>query len=314
MKKRVLVTGGAGFIGSHLCARLLDDGNEVICVDNLFTGSFDNIIHLVDDPSFNFIEHDITKELKIKCEQIYNLACPASPKYYQKDPIKTAMTIVYGSINMLELAKENNAKILQASTSEIYGDPLIHPQIEKYWGNVNPIGIRSCYDEGKRIAETFFMDYHRQYDLDVKIMRIFNTYGAHMSIDDGRVISNFITQALRNEDITIYGSGKQTRSFCYVDDLISAMIKLMDTNKAFTGPINIGNPEEIDIYRLALKIIDLTDSKSNIIFCDLPKDDPMRRKPNIELAQQLLAWQPTVDLDTGLLKTINYFKRICVGQ
>lgn len=310
MRKRALVTGGAGFIGSHLCDRLIKEDYEVICVDNLFTGNKDNIRHLLDNKYFEFIRHDITVSLYVECDEIYNLACPASPKYYQKDPIKTGKTSIYGSINMLGLAKRTNSKILQASTSEVYGDPEVHPQVEDYWGNVNPIGIRSCYDEGKRAAETFFMDYHRKYDLDIKIMRIFNTYGSRMSVGDGRVISNFIVQALENKDITIYGDGSQTRSFCYVDDLVEAMIRFMNTEKGFTGPLNVGNPSEITIYELAKKIIELTKSKSKIVFYDLPQDDPYRRKPNIDLASKKLEWKPNISLEYGLIKTIEYFKNI----
>jgi UDP-glucuronate decarboxylase len=311
LRTRVVVTGGAGFIGSHLCERLLKEGCDVICVDNLFTGDKENIRHLMDNKYFEFIRHDITVPLYIECDEIYNLACPASPKHYQHDPIKTAKTSIYGSVNMLGLAKRTNSKILQASTSEVYGDPEIHPQPESYWGNVNPIGIRSCYDEGKRAAETFFMDYHRKYHVPIKIMRIFNTYGPRMSVDDGRVVSNFIVQALRDENITIYGSGKQTRSFCFVDDLVEAMTRLMKTENNFTGPINIGNPEEVTILQLAEKIIKLTDSKSKIIFHELPQDDPARRRPDINLAKENLKWEPTIPLKEGLRKTIDYFKRVC---
>jgi len=308
--KRALVTGGAGFIGSHLCDRLLRDNYDVICVDNLFTGSKDNIRHLLDNKYFEFIRHDITVPLYVECDEIYNLACPASPKYYQQDPIKTGKTSIYGAINMLGLAKRTNSRILQASTSEVYGDPEIHPQIEAYWGNVNPIGARSCYDEGKRAAETFFMDYYRQHDLDIKIMRIFNTYGSRMSVYDGRVISNFIVQAINNEDITIYGDGKQTRSFCHVSDLVEAMVRLMHTEKGFTGPINVGNPSEVNIYDLAQKIITRVGSSSQIVFRDLPQDDPSRRKPNIDLAKKVLGWQPVIQLDEGLDDTIAYFRKI----
>lgn len=311
MRKRVVITGGAGFIGSNLCEKLLDSGNEVICVDNLFTGNKENIRHLIDNKYFEFIRHDITTPLYVECDEIYNLACPASPIHYQYDPIKTAKTSIYGSINMLGLARRTNSKILQASTSEIYGNPEMHPQKEDYWGNVNPIGIRSCYDEGKRAAETFFMDYNRKYKVPVKIIRIFNTYGPRMSIGDGRVVSNFIVQALKNEDVTIYGSGNQTRSFCFVDDLIEAMKNVMDTGMNFTGPINLGNTEECTIFELAEKIIELTKSSSKIIFCKLPLDDPIRRKPDISLAKEIINWEPKISLETGLIKTINYFKRMC---
>ena len=311
MGKRVVITGGAGFIGSHLCEKLLDSGNEVICVDNLFTGSKENIRHLVDNKYFEFIRHDITVPLYVECDEIFNLACPASPIHYQYDPIKTAKTSIYGSVNMLGLAKRTNSKILQASTSEVYGNPEMHPQSEDYWGNVNPIGIRSCYDEGKRVAETFFMDYYRKYKVPVKIIRIFNTYGPRMSIGDGRVVSNFIVQALKNEDVTIYGSGKQTRCFCFVDDLVEAMINTMKTNIDFTGPLNLGNTDEYTILELAEKIIKLTKSKSKIIFNELPQDDPVRRKPDISLAKEIISWEPKISLETGLSKTIDYFKKVC---
>lgn len=311
-RKRVLVTGGAGFLGSHLCDRLLLEGNDVICVDNFFTGRKENIEHLMGNKYFEVIRHDITTPLYIECDEIFNLACPASPKHYQFDPIKTAKTSIMGSINMLGLAKRTRSKILQASTSEVYGNPIIHPQIETYWGNVNPIGIRSCYDEGKRAAETFFMDYHRKYKVSVKIMRIFNTYGPRMTADDGRVVSNFIVQALQNKDITIYGDGSQTRSFCFVDDLIEIMVRLMDTEDGFTGPMNAGNPVEYSILDLARIIIDLTDSDSKIIFEELPEDDPIRRKPNISLAKEKLDWEARISLELGLRKTIDYFrKRLC---
>lgn len=306
---RVLVTGGAGFLGSHLCDRLLKEGNDVICVDNLFTGSKDNIRHMLSNPYFEFIRHDVTEPLHIEVDQIYNLACPASPPHYQYNPIKTAKTSVYGAMNMLGLAKRVNARVLQASTSEVYGDPEIHPQPESYRGNVNPIGIRSCYDEGKRMAETLFFDYYRRHDVDIRIIRIFNTYGPRMNANDGRVVSNFIVQALKNENITIYGDGKQTRSFCYVDDLIEGMYRMMNCD-GFTGPVNIGNPGEFTMIELAQKIIELTDSKSKLVYMPLPSDDPTQRKPLIDLAQEKLGWQPTVSLEDGLKKTIDYFKGV----
>lgn len=305
---RVLVTGGAGFLGSHLCDRLLKEGNDVICVDNLFTGTKDNIRHMMTNPYFEFIRHDITEPLYVEVDQIYNLACPASPVHYQYDPIKTAKTSVLGAMNMLGLAKRVNARILQASTSEVYGDPEIHPQPESYRGCVNTIGIRSCYDEGKRMAETFFFDYHRKHNVDIKVMRIFNTYGPRMHPNDGRVVSNFIVQALKNEDVTIYGDGMQTRSFCYVDDLIEGMYRLMNSRDGFTGPVNIGNPGEFTMLELAEKVIKLTGASSKIIFKPLPQDDPMQRKPVIELAKKELDWEPTIALDAGLEKTIEYFK------
>ena len=305
---RILVTGGAGFLGSHLCDRLIEAGNEVICVDNLFTGSKDNINHLLSNPKFTFICHDITEPLgDIKVEQIYNLACPASPPYYQYDPIKTAQTSVFGAMNMLELARKVRATILQASTSEVYGDPLVHPQPESYRGNVNTIGIRSCYDEGKRMAETLFFDYHRQHNIDIKVIRIFNTYGPRMDANDGRVVSNFIVQALKGEDITIYGDGKQTRSFCYVDDLIEGMIRMMNS-KDFTGPVNLGNPGEFTMLELAQKVLELTGSDSKLVYMPLPGDDPTQRKPVIDLAKEKLDWEPTIALEDGLKKTIAYFK------
>lgn len=306
--KKILVTGGAGFIGSHLCKKLLKDKNEVICLDNLFTGSKKNISKLFSNKNFKFINHDVTEPLFLnEIDEIYNLACPASPIQYQKNPIKTIKTCTIGVINMLGLAKKNNAKILQASTSEVYGDPLIHPQNESYNGNVNPIGIRSCYDEGKRCAESLFMDYHREHKLSIKIIRIFNTYGPNMSNNDGRVVSNFIIQALNNKNITIYGNGEQTRSFLYVDDLVDALIKLMNKDDKFIGPVNIGNPIEISIKNLSNKIIKLTNSKSKLVFKDLPSDDPKRRMPNITLAKKKLEWNPTINLDDGLIKTINFF-------
>ncbi|MCI6631157.1 MAG: SDR family oxidoreductase [Lachnospiraceae bacterium] len=307
---RVLVTGGAGFLGSHLCERLLQDGNDVICVDNLYTGSKDNIRHLMTNPYFEFIRHDVTEPLYVEVDQIYNLACPASPVHYQSNPVKTTKTSVYGALNMLGLAKRVHARILQASTSEVYGDPEIHPQPESYRGCVNPIGIRSCYDEGKRVAETLFFDYKRMHNIEIKVMRIFNTYGPRMNPLDGRVVSNFIVQALKGEDITIYGDGSQTRSFCYVDDLIEGMVRLMASPAEFTGPCNLGNPGEFTIKQLAEKIIEKTGSKSKLIYQPLPADDPLQRKPVIDLAKEHLGWEPKVMLDEGLDKTIAYFKRI----
>lgn len=308
-KRRVLVTGGAGFLGSHLCDRLLKEDNDVVCVDNLFTGSKDNIRHLLGNPYFEFIRHDVTQPVFVECDQIYNLACPASPKWYQKDPIYTFKTSVWGAMNCLGLAKRTGARVLQASTSEIYGDPEIHPQPESYRGCVNTIGIRSCYDEGKRAAETLFFDYHRMHGVDIKVMRIFNTYGPRMDINDGRVISNFIIQALKGEDITIYGDGSQTRSFCYVDDLIEGMVRLMNSRDGFTGPVNVGNPGEFTIKELAEIVIRLTGSSSRLIYQELPEDDPRQRKPNIELAKKELCWEPSVGLEEGLRKTIDYFKQ-----
>lgn len=307
---RVLVTGGAGFLGSHLCERLLQDGNDVICVDNLYTGSKDNIRHLMANPYFEFIRHDVTESLYVEVDQIYNLACPASPVHYQANPVKTTKTSVYGALNMLGLAKRVGARILQASTSEVYGDPEIHPQPESYRGCVNPIGIRSCYDEGKRVAETLFFDYRRMHNLEIKVMRIFNTYGPRMNPSDGRVVSNFIVQALKGENITIYGNGSQTRSFCYVDDLIEGMVRLMASPADFTGPCNIGNPGEFTILQLAQKVIDFTGSSSQIVYQPLPSDDPLQRKPVIELAKKQLDWEPHIALDEGLKKTIDYFRRI----
>jgi UDP-glucuronate decarboxylase len=306
--KKILVTGGAGFLGSHLCERLLNEGNEVICLDNFFTGSKANIIHLLDNPYFELIRHDVTMPFFIEVDQIYNLACPASPVHYQYNPIKTIKTSVMGAINMLGLAKRINARILQASTSEVYGDPTVHPQEESYWGNVNTWGPRSCYDEGKRSAETLFMDYHIQNNVDIKVIRIFNTYGPRMHPNDGRVVSNFIVQALKGEDITIYGDGKQTRSFQYVDDLIEAMIRMMNSRDGFTGPVNTGNPNEFSMLELAEKVIEHTGSKSKIIHLEAPKDDPTRRQPNIDLAKKELDWEPVIQLDEGLVKTIEYFK------
>ncbi|MFN4327830.1 MAG: UDP-glucuronic acid decarboxylase family protein [Limnobacter sp.] len=310
MIKRILVTGGAGFLGSHLCERLLTDGHEVVCVDNYFTGSKKNITHLLRNPSFELIRHDVTFPLYIEVDEIYNLACPASPVHYQYDPVQTTKTSVHGAINMLGLAKRVKAKILQASTSEVYGDPEVHPQPESYWGRVNPIGIRSCYDEGKRCAETLFFDYHRQHHLEIKVARIFNTYGPRMHPNDGRVVSNFIVQALQGKDITIFGDGRQTRSFCYVDDLINGFVRLMNTDPEFIGPVNLGNPCEFTMIELANKIIELTDSKSKVTFKNLPQDDPKQRKPNIELAKEKLDWEPTVKLEDGLQKTIEYFKGV----
>ena len=306
--KRTLVTGGAGFLGSHLCERLLNEGCDVLCLDNFFTGRKENIIHLMDNHRFEIIRHDIAEPILLEVDEIYNLACPASPIHYQFNPVSTVQTCVLGSINMLGLAKRTGARIMQASTSEVYGDPTVHPQKEDYWGNVNPIGIRSCYDEGKRCAETLFFDYYRQHGVDIKVVRIFNTYGPRMRSDDGRVVSNFIVQALKNEDITIYGDGKQTRSFCYVSDLINGFIKFMETEKGFTGPVNIGNPVEFTMIELAEKVIEIVGSKSKLIFKPLPLDDPKQRKPDITLAKNKLNWQPTVNLDEGLEKTINYFK------
>jgi UDP-glucuronate decarboxylase len=305
-----LVTGGAGFIGSHLCDRLIHEGNDVICVDNLFTGRKNNIRHLLNNPYFEFIRHDITEPLYVEVDQIYNLACPASPIHYQYNPIKTAKTSIIGTLNMLGLAKRVGARILQASTSEVYGDPEIHPQPESYRGCVNPIGIRACYDEGKRMAETLMFDYHRMHSVEIKIIRIFNTYGPRMSINDGRVVSNFIVQGLKNEDITIYGDGKQTRSFCYIDDLIDGIVKMMNSNCEFTGPCNIGNPTELSMIELAETIIKLTNSKSKLIYEPLPQDDPIQRKPIIELAKKELGWNPTINLERGLTHTIDYFRKI----
>jgi len=307
--KKILITGGSGFIGSHLCERLLKEGNEVLCMDNFFTGAKQNIVHLLDNPYFELIRHDVTTSFSAEVDEIYNLACPASPIHYQFDAIQTVKTSVMGAINVLGLAKRVKAKVLQASTSEVYGDPHIHPQKEDYWGNVNPIGIRSCYDEGKRCAETLFMDYHRMNDVKIKIVRIFNTYGPRMLPNDGRVVSNFIVQALNNDDITIYGDGMQTRSFQYIDDLVEGMIRFMNTNDSVIGPINIGNPGEYTIIELAEKIIRLTQSKSKIIFRSLPQDDPMQRCPDIGMAKKLLNWEPKVQLEEGLLKTIAYFKK-----
>ncbi len=305
--KKILVTGGAGFIGSHLCERLLKEGNEVICLDNYFTGNKKNIVHLLDNPYFELVRHDVCSPYFIEVDQIYNLACPASPIHYQYNPIKTIKTSVMGALNMLGLAKRIHARILQASTSEVYGDPMVHPQVETYWGNVNPIGERSCYDEGKRCAETLFFDYHKQNNVDIKIIRIFNTYGPNMHPNDGRVVSNFIVQALKGHDITVAGDGSQTRSFQYVDDLLEGMIIMMQTDRGFIGPVNIGNPNEFTILELANKVIELTGSKSKIKFIPLPSDDPTQRKPDISLAKEKLSWQPTIQLQEGLIKTIEYF-------
>lgn len=308
--KRILVTGGAGFLGSHLCEHLLDQGHEVICVDNFFTGRRANISHLLSNPLFELLRHDITFPLYVEVDEIYNLACPASPIHYQFDPVQTTKTSVHGAINVLGLAKRIKAKILQASTSEVYGDPDVHPQEESYWGRVNPIGVRSCYDEGKRCAETLFFDYYRQHNLRIKIARIFNTYGPRMHPNDGRVVSNFIVQALENKAITIYGDGMQTRSFCYIDDLIEAMIKIMDTPDSFTGPVNIGSPMEFTILELAKTVTELTGSNSQIEFKPLPQDDPKQRQPDINLAREMLDWEPKVSLEEGLQKTIDYFRNI----
>ncbi|MBR2211136.1 MAG: SDR family oxidoreductase [Fibrobacter sp.] len=306
---RCLVTGGAGFLGSHLCERLLNDGHEVLCLDNYFTGRLQNIAHLRDNRNFELIRHDVTEPILLEVDRIFNLACPASPIHYQFNPVKTIKTSVMGAINMLGLAKRVHARILQASTSEVYGDPAVHPQKEDYWGNVNPIGIRSCYDEGKRVAETLFMDYHRQNNVDIRIVRIFNTYGPRMLMNDGRVVSNFIVQALRNEDLTIYGDGTQTRSFCYVDDLIEAFVRMMDQNEII-GPVNVGNPGEFTMLELAQAVLELTGSKSKIVYQPLPGDDPKMRRPDISLAKKALGWEPKVQLRDGLQKTIEYFKTI----
>lgn len=312
--KQIIVTGGAGFLGRHLCERLLKDGHDVICVDNFFTGSKRNIVDLMDHPYFEVNRHDVCFPLYVEVDEIYNLACPASPIHYQHDPVQTTKTSVHGAINMLGLAKRIKAKILQASTSEVYGDPEMHPQKEEYWGNVNPIGFRSCYDEGKRCAETLFFDYYRQHSLRIKVARIFNTYGPYMHPDDGRVVSNFIVQALRNEPITIYGDGEQTRSFCYVDDMIDAFVRLMDTPDDVIGPINLGNPDEFTIHELARKVIKLTGSNSEIIFKALPSDDPVRRCPEISVARNTLDWEPAVKLEEGLIRTIAYFDGLLGGR
>ena len=308
--KRILVTGGAGFLGSHLCERLLNDGHDVLCVDNYFTGNKNNILHLLDNPHFELMRHDITFPLYVEVDEIYNLACPASPIHYQHDPVQTTKTCVHGAINMLGLAKRVGAKIFQASTSEVYGDPNVHPQPESYWGHVNPTGTRSCYDEGKRCAETLFFDYYRQHKLRIKVGRIFNTYGPRMHPNDGRVVSNFIVQALQDQPITIYGDGSQTRSFCYVDNLIEAFVRLMDTDDGFLGPVNLGNPVEFTIRQLAEQVIALTGSRSELVHKTLPADDPMQRKPDITLAREKLGWNPDIQLQDGLVKTIAYFRNL----
>ncbi|MDH5730489.1 MAG: SDR family oxidoreductase [Gammaproteobacteria bacterium] len=314
LRKRILVTGGAGFLGSHLCERLLEKGHDVICVDNFFTGTKDNVEHLLDNHRFEMLRHDVTFPLYIEVDEIYNLACPASPIHYQHDPVQTTKTSVHGAINVLGLAKRLRARIFQASTSEVYGDPAIHPQKESYWGNVNPIGFRSCYDEGKRCAETLFFDYFRQHSLEIKVARIFNTYGPRMHPNDGRVVSNFIIQALKNEPITIYGEGQQTRSFCYVDELVDAFIRFMGTSKEVTGPMNLGNPNEFSILELANLVIDLTGSKSNLINMPLPSDDPIQRQPDISFAKQEIDWEPKIQLREGLEKTIAYFEKFLVSN
>lgn len=312
-RKRILVTGGAGFIGSHLCDRLLNEGHEVVCVDNFYTGRKENIAHLMNNPFFEIIRHDICFPLYVEVDEIYNLACPASPVYYQSDPVQTVKTAVHGAINMLGLAKRLRIKILQASTSEVYGDPRVHPQPETYWGNVNPIGVRSCYDEGKRCAETLFFDYYRQHKIRIKVARIFNTYGPRMRTDDGRVVSNFIVQALKADDITVFGDGKQTRSFCYITDMIEGLVMLMDSPDDFTGPLNLGNPEENSILEIAEKILKLTGSRSRIVFKPLPADDPVQRKPDITLARKERGWAPSVGLAQGLKNTIDYFDKYLKG-
>ena len=308
--RKILVTGGSGFLGSHLCEKLLKKGNEVLCVDNFYTGTRQNISHLLNNPNFEVLRHDVCFPLFVEVDEIYNLACPASPVHYQHDPVQTTKTSVHGDINMLGLAKRLKAKIFQASTSEVYGDPAIHPQTEDYWGNVNPIGFRSCYDEGKRCAETLFFDYYRQHNLNIKVARIFNTYGPNMHPDDGRVVSNFIVQALKGENITIYGDGRQTRSFCYVDDLINGFVKLMDTDHGFTGPVNLGNPGEFSMLELAETVLSLTGSTSELIFKDLPEDDPKQRQPDISIAKGKLEWEPKISLKEGLEKTISYFETL----
>ena len=308
--QRIMVTGGAGFLGSHLCDRLINDGHDVLCVDNLFTGSKVNVAHLFSNPRFELMRHDVTFPLYVELDKIYNLACPASPVRYQHDPVQTTKTSVQGAINMLGLAKRLNARIFQASTSEVYGDPEVHPQIESYWGRVNPIGPRSCYDEGKRCAETLFFDYHRQHNLDIKVVRIFNTYGPRMHPNDGRVVSNFIVQALRGEDITIYGSGQQTRSFCYVEDMVEGFVRMMATERGFTGPVNLGNPSEFTMLELAEKVLKLVGSKSKLVFMPFPVDDPKQRQPDITLAEAKLDWTPKVNLEDGLKETMHYFRMV----
>ena len=308
--QRIMITGGAGFVGSHLCDRLLTEGHDVLCVDNFFTGSKANVSHLFSTPRFELMRHDVTFPLYVEVDQIYNLACPASPVHYQRDPVQTTKTSVHGAINMLGLAKRLKARIFQASTSEVYGDPDIHPQPESYWGRVNPIGPRSCYDEGKRCAETLFFDYHRQHNLDIKVVRIFNTYGPRMHPNDGRVVSNFIVQALKGEDITIYGSGQQTRSFCYVDDMVDGFLRMMSTERGFTGPVNLGNPGEFTMLELAEEVLTLVGSKSKLVFMPLPVDDPKQRQPDITLAKEKLDWSPKVNLEDGLKETVHYFKKL----
>jgi UDP-glucuronate decarboxylase len=312
--KKILVTGGAGFIGSHLCKKLLDEGNEVVCADNFYTGNKTNVLSLLENKNFELLRHDVTFPLYIEVDEIYNLACPASPVHYQSDPVQTIKTSVHGAINLLGLAKRTNAKILQASTSEIYGDPEVHPQPESYWGKVNPIGIRSCYDEGKRCAETLFFDYHRQYDVRIKVARIFNTYGPNMRPDDGRVVSNFIVQAIQGKDITIYGDGSQTRSFCFVDETVTGLISLMNSGDDVAGPVNLGNPSEFTMIELAQLVLELTDSPSTLTFHPLPGDDPRQRKPDISLAKELLKWEPTVSLRDGLIETIAYFQKFLLSS
>jgi UDP-glucuronate decarboxylase len=312
--KRILVTGGAGFLGSHLTERLLKEGNEVIVADNFFTGSKKNIEAFKQNPNFEFIRHDIMNPLYVEVDEIYNLACPASPVHYQHNPVQTTKTSVYGALNMLGLAKRTGAKILQASTSEVYGDPEVHPQTEEYWGKVNPIGIRACYDEGKRVAETLFFDYKRMYDINIKVVRIFNTYGPRMNANDGRVVSNFVVQALRGQDITIYGDGSQSRSFCYVDDLVDGLIRMMESDKSVSGPINLGNPNEFTMLELAQKVIKLTNSKSKIVYQPLPEDDPRQRQPNIDKAENILGWQPVTQLNEGLDKTVTYFEGVVLND
>lgn len=312
--KRILVTGGAGFIGSHLCQRLLNDGNEVICLDNFFTGHKRNLEAIRNNLKFEMIRHDVCKPIELEVDEIYNLACPASPVYYQLDPVKTLQTSVLGAMNLLDLSVKKKAKILQASTSEVYGDPLVHPQIESYWGNVNPVGIRSCYDEGKRCAETLFFDYHRQYGINIKVIRIFNTYGSKMQQNDGRVVSNFIVQALKGQDLTIYGQGTQTRSFCYVSDLVDGMVKMMNSTNELTGPVNLGNPSEFTMLELAELVLQLTGSKSRLIFKSLPSDDPKQRKPDISIASEKLGWEPCIKLEEGLKRTIKYFEEVLKNE